>query len=354
MAESVKSKFDKRIIFPSGEQSRFLLTAKEKSKLSWLEFAKKIGIHKRTLNDWKREKYHASLNIIKKISRQTNTKILKNIEVRDPFWYVYKGAKIGGKMGAIACFKKYGSYGGDPEYRKKKWYEWWEKKGKFINRDIFKRKPIKKPRKNTDLAEFSGIMIGDGSITRRQIMITVDSRDDHQYSFFIKDLIQKTFDVPVSICHYKNKSAIKLVVSRSRLVDFCNKKLGLKIGHKLRQGLDIPNWIKANNSFKKACLRGLMDTDGCIFNECHRIKNKKYCYPRWAFTSYSKQLCLSVIKILEELDFTPKLRIDRNVQLEKKEDVIRYFQLIGTSNPKHKMRFKSYLEGCLSGRKRWF
>lgn len=349
MAESLNSKYPKRVIFLSGEQHNFLLKAIKKLDISWFSFADRINVHKRTLNDWRREQYSLPIDIFHKICKIAELRKPKNIRVKDPFWYVNKGAKLGG----IACIKKYGCVGGDPEYRKKKRREWWEKKGKFTDNSIFRRKPIKEPRFSNRLAEFSGIMIGDGSITRRQIMITVNSRDDNQYSFFIKDLIQKTFDVPVSICYYKDKLAMKLVVSRSGLVDFCNKKLGLRIGHKLRQGLDIPDWIKANSSFKKACLRGLMDTDGCIFNECHKIKDKRYCYPRWAFTSYSRQLCFSVIKILEELNFTPKLRAGRNVQLEKKEDIIRYFQLIGTSNLKHRMRFKSYLEGCLSGRKGW-
>ena len=350
MAKSLNSKYLKRVVFPSGEQHNFLLKAINKLDISWFSFADKISVHKRTLNDWRREQYSLPIDIFYKICKIAELKKPKNTKIKDPFWYINKGAKLGG----VACIKKHGCVGGDPEYRKKKWRAWWEKKGKFIDNPIFKRKPIKKPRFSNRLAEFSGIMIGDGSITRRQIMITVNSKDDKQYSSFIKNLIQKTFDVPVPICYYKNKSAMKLVVSRSNLVDFCNKKLGLRIGHKLRQGLDIPDWIKANSSFRKACLRGLVDTDGCIFNECHKIKDKKYCYPRLVFTSYSRQLCLSVMKILKELNFTPKLRVDRNVQLEKREDIIRYFQLIGTSNPKHKMRFKSYLEGWLSGSKRWF
>ncbi|MBU2635384.1 helix-turn-helix domain-containing protein [Patescibacteria group bacterium] len=335
MAESVKSKFDKRIIFPSGEQSRFLLTAKEKSKLSWLEFAKKIGIHKRTLNDWKREKYHASLNIIKKISRQTNTKILKNIEVRDPFWYVNKGAKVGG----LTVYKKYGRIGGDPEYRKKKWYEWWEKEGRFKKHPIINVcRLIKKPRISKDLAEFVGIMIGDGGVTKSQVSIYLNPITDNAYIVFVTKLIKRLFGIMPSF-YKNNETEARIVVSRTRLVSFC-KSIGLKIGNKLKQNLDIPDWVKDKKCFKNACMRGLMDTDGCFFNECHKINKKIYCYPRLAFSSNSKQLRSSVVELLKELNFSPKVRCKRNVQLENREDIIRYFNLIGTSNPKHRRKFE--------------
>lgn len=335
MAESVKSKFDKRIIFPSGEQSRFLLTAKEKSKLSWLEFAKKIGIHKRTLNDWKREKYHASLSIIKKISRQTNTKILKNIEVRDPFWYVNKGAKVGG----LTVYKKYGRIGGNPEYRKKKWYEWWEREGKFKKHPIINVcYSIKKPKKSEKLAEFVGIMIGDGGITKGQVSIYLNPITDNTYIVFVTKLIKRLFGIMPSF-YKNNETEARIVVSRTCLVSFC-KSIGLKIGNKLKQNLDIPDWVKDKKCFKNACMRGLMDTDGCFFNECHKINKKIYCYPRLAFSSNSEQLRSSVVELLKELNFSPKVRCKRNVQLESREDIIRYFNLIGTSNPKHRRKFE--------------
>jgi len=56
--------------------------------------------------------------------------------------------------------------------------------------------------------------------------------------------------------------------------------------------------------------------------------------------SCSKSLRFSVFKILSELGFHPKIRNNRSVQLENREDIIEYFQLVGTSNLKHKNRFK--------------
>ncbi len=340
MPEPLIYKRDKRVIFPPGEQHQFLLKAINNLKLSWLPFADKIGVNKRTLNDWKREKYSLPLNVLKRVSIVAKLKIPRNIKIRDPFWYVHTSGRAGG----LAVYKKYGRIGGNPEYRKKKWYEWWEQKGKFINRKgFFKRKAIKKPRKSTRLAEFVGIVIGDGGITKRQITITLHSKDDKEYSKFVVALIKRLFDVPVGTYYRRNVSATSFIISRIELVRFCIEKLRLKIGNKVKQQIDIPKWIKRNKSFKISCTRGLIDTDGCIFNECHKINKKKYCYPRLSFVSHSKPLRISVYRILEELGFSPKIRNDKSVQLERRNEIVKYFDLIGTNNPKHKKRFKSFL-----------
>ncbi len=342
MPESVNSK-DKRVIFPPGEQSRFLLTAKQDSGLSWLGFAKKIGVHRRTLNDWRREKYSASLKVIQKISRQTDKKIPRDVEIKDPFWYV--GAA--GKAGGVAVYKKYGRVGGNPEHRKKKWYEWWEREGKFKKDSIIKPcYPIKKPRKSKELAEFVGIMIGDGGITERQVRVWLNSETDKLYIIFLKDFIKKLFNVEPNINPRKDQLVVEVIISRTLLAEFC-KSIGLKIGNKLKQNLDIPDWVKQKKAFKVSCIRGLVDTDGCFFNECHKIKKKMYCYPRLAFSSSSEQLRCSVVEILKELGFSPKIRTKsgRNIQLESQEDIVKYFNLIGTSNPKHKRKFKASFGG---------
>lgn len=341
MAKSVKSKFDKRVIFPSGKQSLFLLTARQNSKLSWLQFTKRIRVHKRTLNDWRREKYSLPFNILQKISEVTRIKIPKNVQLKNRYWYVTKGAKLGGMI----VLKKYGRIGGNPEYRKKRWYEWWEREGKYKHHSIISAPlSIKKPRKSKALAEFVGIMIGDGGISKEQVTVSLNPETDNPYSVFVKNLIKKLFNVEPSSYLRKDKSVVNLVVSRKRLVDFC-QSIGLRVGNKLKQNLDIPEWVRENRSFRIFCLRGLVDTDGCIFNECHRINKKKYCYPRMAFTSYSRQLCSSVVRVLQDLGFSPKIRNGRNVQLESREDIVEYFRLVGTNNAKHRRRFESFFGG---------
>lgn len=348
MAELVRNskyyQLEKRVIFRTGEQHQFLLKATKKLKLSWPLFADKTEVHKRTLNDWRRERYSLPYGVFQKISKIAKLKTPKGIKIKDSFWYVHKGAKLGG----IAVYKKYGKIGGDSKIRKQKWLEWWEKEGKYSPKKYFVTKKIIVPQKGVELAEFVGIMIGDGGITNRQIIVTLNRKTDKLYSVFVRNLIKELFGVKASMNVRKEESVVNITVSRIRLVSFC-KSIGLKVGNKLKQNLDIPAWVKKDKSFKIPCLRGLVDTDGCFFVERHKINNKRYSYPRLSFVSYSKRLRASVFKVLKELKFSPKTRNDRSVQLENIEDIKKYFNLVGTHNPKHKERFKSFFGGVGSG-----
>lgn len=339
MAKTSMVKYDKRVIFPVGGQKRFLCEAKDKLNLSWLNFAKRINTHPRTLNDWKREAGSMPLAIVKTLSCKLGISIPKDVEVKDPFWY----ARLGAKKGYLAVMKKHGRFGGNSEYRKKKWREWWERDGQYKVKIIGVRKPIKVPRLSKKVAEFTGIVMGDGGLTKLQLQITLHKEDDKLYAEFVRNLIMDIFKVPVSVCYLRNVMAMKLVVSRINLVEFCNKKLGLSVGNKLKHGLDIPNWIKENVEFQKACIRGLVDTDGCIFNEVHHIKGKVYSYKRLNFTSASPALRQSVFNFFDQLGLLPKIRNNKCVQIEKRDKIEEYFKIIGTNNPKHKRRF---MEGC--------
>lgn len=67
------------------------------------------------------------------------------------------------------------------------------------------------------------------------------------------------------------------------------------------------------------------------------------CYQRISFVSHLKPLRESVWKGLSELGFHPKIRNNRSVQLEREIDIIDYFRIVGTSNPKHRQRYKEFL-----------
>lgn len=333
MAESFISK---RVIFHRGKQREFLLKMKKALNLSYVELARLLKISDRTLTDWKREKFSISLKAVKTLSRKTKRKIPKNIEIKDPFWYVFKGAKVGG----LAVYKKYGGIGGDPEYRKKKWHEWWEKEGKYKQHQIINAPlHVKKPKKSENLAEFVGIILGDGGITQYQVTITFHSEDEKEYVKFVSNLIKRLFDVPIGIHYDKEDRSVDLVVSRSELVHFCIEKLGLKKGNKIKQQMDIPAWIKRDKLYSIACLRGLIDTDGCVFSHRYKVNDKFYSYKKLCFTSYSSPLRQSVFNILKDNGLNPRFAAERDVRLDSIEDMRKYFRLIGSHNPKNLKRY---------------
>ncbi|OGZ74961.1 MAG: hypothetical protein A3A12_03980 [Candidatus Staskawiczbacteria bacterium RIFCSPLOWO2_01_FULL_43_17b] len=332
MAERI---YQKRVIFPENAQGEFLIQQINKLKISWPNLAEKIGIHERTLNDWRREEYSMPLDHLEKICKLSNSKLPNNITIKDPFSHL----KDAGIRGGLASLKKYGRVGGDPEYQKKRWHEWWESNSKSIikSHPIFQRHLIRKPTRSKLLAEFFGIMLGDGSISsasKNQLRITLNHQDDKEYISFVLATLEKLFRKKASIIKHKNSLASDICLSSTNAVEFL-LRLGLKSGNKVKQQVDIPNWIKSNVEFQKACVRGLMDTDGCIFYECHNIKGKKYCYPRLTFVTASVPLRNSVFSILTDLKLDPKIENTRHVSIENKEKIAEYFKVIGSSNPKH-------------------
>lgn len=325
---------DMRASLPKKEQRALL--KKIFSKISISEAAELCNVSKRTLRDWRRAKFTMDLKILKKLCQKSQISIPDNINLKKDYWYVNKGAKKGGR----AVIEKYGRVCSDEEYRKKKWYEWWEKEGKYNTSFITTPKPIKKPRYSADLAEFVGIVLGDGTISQRQITITLHRKDDKKYAKFVTNLIQKLFNVPVGIYKVKHASANNYIISRSKLVRFCVTKLGLKRGNKVKQQVDIPNWIKQNRTYSIACVRGLIDTDGSVFTHNYKVNGKNYSYKKLAFTNHSEPLRLSVFNILKNNNLNPRLVASKpDVRLDSIEDMKKYFQTIDSHNPKHLQRY---------------
>jgi len=342
MVELVKSptKIDKRVFFTSGEQAKFLLLAIYKLKLSWPELADSLGVHSRTLNDWKRERYSLPLKVAWFISQKAQVPMPVDVEIKDPFWYVATGARAGG----LVVYRKYGRVGGDQEYRKKKWREWWDKKGRYkVHSLIGSITPSKKPRHSKDLAEFVGILLGDGGITPSQIKISLHKFDDRAFSFHVKHLIQKLFAINPAVYERKEENTIIIAISRTELVKYFNA-MGLPIGNKVKHQVDVPIWIKRSRAFTRCCLRGLFDTDGCFYIDKHRYKDKIYNNPAMNFTNRSFPLLSFFKENIEKLDMHPTRTTKFSVALRRENEIQDYFQKVGSSNPKHLNKFQQYFK----------
>lgn len=323
-----------RGIFSQGIQRTFILEAQKQAGISTKELAGILGVNHRSVNAWKNEDYSLPLQNAQKISEISGVEIPPH-EIRDRYWYVHKGAKIGGKK----TYEKYGYAFGNPEKRKAEWKKWWNTSGRF--KQIVQRRSIKEPRYSKKLAEFIGILLGDGGISERQVIVSLNNVTDKEYILYVCDLITALFGIRPSINPRSDALVSNVTVSRTDLVDYCIT-LGLLKGNKVRQQIDIPAWVKDNTGFSRLCIRGLMDTDGSIFNECHRIKGRLYCYPRLSLVSYSKPLRESAFAILKSLGFDAKIRNNRSVSIESLPDIHRYFKVVGTSNPKHRVRFEKF------------
>lgn len=325
----------KRVVFPKKEQNLFI--EKILNSISLWEMAKICHVSERTIRDWRREKFTVDFSALRRICKKTGISFPRPVSLKERYWYTTNGASAGG----IAVFKKYGGVGGDPKHRKKKWQEWWEKEGRYKHHPIIGiSKPIQKPPFSSELAEFVGILLGDGGISRNQIVVSLNSIEDVGYAKFVITLIKKLFSVPVGTYLDKNAAVIDLVISRVELVRFCVKKLGLKVGNKVKQQVDIPEWIKRDKHYLIACTRGLMDTDGSVFLHRYKVGGKWYAYPKISFSNRSIPLLEGVFHALTLLGMKPRITKDRkDVRIESQKDVKLYFDLVGTSNAKYLKKY---------------
>ncbi|MDP2641709.1 MAG: LAGLIDADG family homing endonuclease [bacterium] len=331
MAESPISD---RVVFKHiGTQKAFILKVKNVAGVTWLGLADKLGVSSRTLTDWTREKFNMSYETANLMSKISGLSIPSGYKILNWGEHLKSISHKGGQ----ALVEKQGLVSVDENYRKKQWRRWWTTKGKFESR-IIKTLPFHTPVFSEKLAEFFGIMIGDGGMSKRQICITLHHVDDLEYSKFVVKLIGELFKVIPSVYHSVNDSVNDIVISRSGLVELLHS-LGLPIGHKIKQGLDIPTWIKEHQKYQIACLRGLVDTDGSIFTHKYKVSGKIYRYKKICFSTVSDPLRKSVYKILKDLGFNPRVSHGVDIRLESLKDVKNYFALIGSHNQKHLNRY---------------
>ncbi|MGH7174849.1 MAG: LAGLIDADG family homing endonuclease [Minisyncoccia bacterium] len=208
------------------------------------------------------------------------------------------------------------------------------------------RKKASLPRPSAKLAEFVGIMIGDGGIGNAwQAVITVNAIVDKDYAKYIKNLCIDLFDVTPIVRKRMNRQALDIVLTSINVVDFL-VSCGLPRGNKLAQGLEIPGWIMQNKSFRKACLRGLVDTDGCIFIHEHNVNKKEYRNIGLCFTSYSPELLRQVACVFEEFEVIPHIDTRwKNVYLYRADAVAKYLKIFGTSNNRISAVYKKWRGG---------
>ena len=320
-----------RVIFEPEEQRKFIEDVARKMCLPVSALADLIVINKRTLRDWKREKYHMSYIHAQTLAQKSGVQIPASASLLKWNKRLEKIASLGGK----AMFQKYGQIGMDENYRKAQWEKWWNETGKFQNHKIlWKSLPFNKPKKSPELAEFVGLMLGDGGITRYQLTVTLHRFDDYEYGIFVCNLIKKLFSVLPSIVASKTCLVNDYHVNRVEMVRFCVAKLGLVVGCKVRQKIDIPKWVKKRREYLIPCLRGLFDTDGCVIRHRYRVGGREYLYKKLGFTSHSQPLRLSYYRALNSLGIKARLA-GYDVRVDGQEAVMRFFQIIGSHNQKH-------------------
>ena len=187
-----------------------------------------------------------------------------------------------------------------------------------------------------------GIILGDGCVTKNQITVTLHYADDLEYSRFVVSLVKKLFGINPSNLRRLDGHVLIIRISRTNVVKFC-MAFGLKVGNKVRQQVDMPKWIKDDLDYQRACVRGLVDTDGSVFLHTYRSKGRWYSYKKIDFTNRSLPLLISVSETLKRLNIKHRRSGSYKIRIEAQKDVKRFFKTIGSHNPKHLKKYASVI-----------
>lgn len=316
-----------RLSFKSGELRNFIIAVQTKLGLDSDGLANLVGLSGRTLRDWRREKFKPTKKHIFKMRDLTGISLPK-YSTLPPYWNVHKAAKLGGR-------KRYELYGllGDRKTRSKGGKSSWLRRKN--NPELWHQytTPIIEPKESVDLAEFIGIMLGDGGLTHFQCSIYLHSKIDKEFAYYVKGLMSKLFGITPKIYIHKKNKVLRVSVSSVNLVKYLTSK-GLSLGNKVHLQVGVPGWILGNQDYIKACIRGLIDTDGSFILHKYKIKEKMYTYPKISFSNRSEPLLEFVFEGLKQFGFNPKRTYKSEVWLHNQNEVKRYLEVIRVSNYK--------------------
>lgn len=149
------------------------------------------------------------------------------------------------------------------------------------------------------LAYLIGVALGDGNLSNpngRAIRLRISCFSG--YPKIADEIVQaiKAILPTNKICIVKRPCrCFDISVYSNKLDELMPWKVGN--GSKIKQNAHVPDWILEDQRFSKACLRGLIQTDGCIYTDRG--------YPMVNFTNNIEQLALDVRKMMEDLGFKP-------------------------------------------------
>jgi len=325
-----------RAILDAGAQSAFLEATRKALGLTWDEVAAACGVSRKTILNWRQETSpipHAVLSQLAEMSGLPLPAIREIIAEDD--WH-----SRAGRLGAQKSREIYGnpgtpegrSLGGQVAGQRRR------EKPELYSR-VTTAKGIQEPERSPQLAELVGIILGDGNLTEHFVSVTLNLRHERDYAEFVAYLFRELFEIEIAPQPEVIKVTYTVRASSVRLVEFL-KGLGLHPGNKVEQQVSVPAWILDAEDWVRACVRGLMDTDGGPYPHRYEAGGKMYRYVKLNFSNHSRRLLGDMETMLHRLGFTPAGDGQTKVVLNRQEEVLRYYTEVGTHNAYHLERFR--------------
>jgi len=214
------------------------------------------------------------------------------------------------------------------------------------------------PNKITEeLAEEIGWHIGDGSMNyynnkgyyRGIYQLRGHIEEDRlHYIQRIKPIFKSLYGIDISLRVMPSTRVFGFQIWSSELVKF-KESLGLKVGPKI--DISIPPIFLNNDNLKIAVLRGIFDTDGCVYLE----KRKNRLYPRLEIKTISLLLAEQLRLILvgfglratmyrEKFYEIGNKKVSYAIVIRGEEMLHKFLKIISPKNPKHLSKYSKFTQ----------
>lgn len=336
--ENLRIKFDKEIL-----KEIFLLIKKHTTLLN---LSKKLNVDYRSLKRWKAGGSTIPLNYfnsIKGIFPEISK--FEELSVKLPrYWGQSEGAKYYIKNLNDYELKKRMKY--IREFKQKNNIKIVKKKVN-LRENIYKKEIIISI-DNNKLLEFYGILMGDGCLSKflndgylkKSITISGNSKKDLEYfQNYLIPLIKDLFKIETKIKFRKHVNCIDIYFLNQDFFDYL-ADFGFPVGKKGQ--ISIPESINYLPKEKlNHLIRGIFDTDGCISAR----KDEGYKYPQIVISSSSEPLKLQLKDLLVNQGFPVYLH-NFDLRIKGNKNFKKWFDLIGSNNPRNINKYKEWLETC--------
>lgn len=184
----------------------------------------------------------------------------------------------------------------------------------------------------SSMAEFFGIMLGDGCIGPTQVMVTLGNKE-LDYVKHVSKLITKLFSITPKVYIRRRGYYVVSFGSKKAVEWFLSNKL---VRNKVKNQVKTPDWILKKKVFIQSFLKGFFDTDGSVYKLRFGVQ--------LAFTNRSQPLLNDIANSLKILGYHPSKISRYQVYVTRKRQVQRFFKSISPANIKHRQRFDRFVE----------
>ncbi|MFH1664208.1 MAG: LAGLIDADG family homing endonuclease [archaeon] len=290
---------------------------------SWKQFCAKVGIQKSMAEYYRNGKLLLPewlfLNLSEKFSSEKRAFFKSKIFLKPPNW----GESIGGRKTSAS----------HPEFIVA---------ARASAREKFSRLPRNcfdlNQELSCELCEFVGAFMGDGHTglygSHTIVGFTGHAKlDDDYYYRTIIPAVKKLFHIET--CYvWKKENIMRVTFHSKRLVELLIKRFGFPTGVKFDKILIPEEILHSSNEHIAAVLRGLFDTDGCVFFDKRKIYRNPYM--RFNLTMYNPQILDQVVQALAKIGIhASRANSKRSIQITNSQNIEGFLRSVGFSNTRH-------------------